>query len=368
MKHLLLTLEYPPSHGGIATYLDNLIRQMPAEDVFVIAEKNAENESYDSLQKYNIERWENLSNWKGLLFKLKKFIKQNKIDHLIISHILPFGYLALVLGIPFSVILHGMDIRLTRTSFLKRFLTGIMLKRAKVIVVNSNDTEKIVRMYGDYSLKTVIAYPCPKDLLNIQYSVEKEKEIVDQYFKGKQVILSVNRLVKRKGNDKVIETLPGLLSKYPSLQYIIIGTGEERSNLEKLADQLDVSNHVVFLDNISDQDLPYYYKNSQVFVMPARIEKDYDVEGFGIVYLEAALFGTPSIAGNVGGAPEAVINGETGITVDPNSIEEIFSAIESLLNNQALRESLGVAAKNRVLTNFIWKKQLAPAIEKFYEI
>lgn len=368
MKHLLLTLEFPPVHGGVATYLENLAHQIPSDDILVIAPADVNSEVFDAKKNYKIERWDNLNDWKSLIFKLKKFIKLNQIDHLIISHILPFGYLALMLGIPYSLILHGMDIRLTRISWLKKILTGIILKHAKTIIVNSNDTKKIVDLYGDYSTKTVVAYPCPKDLLNIPYSTEKEQELIEKYFLNKEVILSVNRLVKRKGNDMVIKSLPRLIATLPNISYIIIGSGAERVNLEHLAVELSVSNHVLFLENISDKDLPYFYKNAKIFVMPARIEKQFDVEGFGIVYLEAALFGTPSIAGNVGGSPEAVINNETGITVEPNSIDEISSAIELLLDDQGLRQSLGATAKDRTLSDFIWKKQLTPAIEKFYKI
>lgn len=367
MKHLLLTLEFPPTQGGVSTYLDNIARQMPSDDLFVIAPKNDDSSVFDSIQKYKIERWDDLSNWKSLFPKLKSYIKQNKIDHLIISHILPFGYLAIILDIQFSVILHGMDIRLTRTSWLKMFFTRIILKHAKTIVVNSNDTENILKFYGDYSGKTIVAYPCPKDLLSIPFSEERGREIIEKYFSGNQVILSVNRLVKRKGNDKVIQSLPELIGKFPTLKYIIIGSGAELENLKKLALELGVNDHVIFLEDISDQDLPYFYKNAKIFVMPSRIEKQYDVEGFGIVYLEAALFSTPSIAGNVGGAPEAVINNETGITVNPESVEEVQEAIKLLLTDESLRIKLGNNAKNRAIKDFIWKKQLAPVIEYFYK-
>lgn len=367
MKHLLLTLEFPPTQGGVSTYLDNIARQIPSDDLFVIAPNNDDSTSFDSNQKYMIERWDGLSNWKTLFPKLKEYLKVNKIDHLIISHILPFGYLAIILDLQFSVILHGMDIRLTRTSWLKMFFTRIILKHAKTIVVNSNDTENILKQYGDYSEKTIVAYPCPKDLLNIPFSKEREKAIIEKYFTGSQVILSVNRLVKRKGNDKVIESLPELINKFPDLKYIIIGSGDESDNLKELAVKLGVNDHVEFLENISDQDLPYFYKNAKAFVMPSRIEKQYDVEGFGIVYLEAALFGTPSIAGNVGGSPEAVINNETGVTINPESVEEIQEAIMLLLTDESLRLKFGSTAKNRAIKDFIWKKQLAPVIEYFYK-
>jgi len=364
MKHLLITPDFPPQFGGIATYLKNLSDQFNPQDLLVLAPPRGESNSFDGAQRYPIQRNLKLTNWKKFILDIRRIVKGNQIDHVIISHVIPMGYVALASGTPYTVIIHGMDIRLAGQKWHRKMLTKCVLKKAAIIVVNSNDTKQALAAFGNFESKTVLAYPCPKPLDQIAINPAREQEIKSMYFDGHEVILSVNRLVKRKGNDMVIKSLPALRTKHPTLRYVILGNGVEKDYLLTVAKEQGVQDMVTIVENIGDQDLQYFFRNAKLFVQPARMIGESDVEGFGIVYLEAALFGLPSVAGNVGGAPESVINGQTGITVDPDSTQAIAEAVERLLSDDALRVQLGEAAKTRAQSDFTWPKQFKELLNR----
>jgi phosphatidylinositol alpha-1,6-mannosyltransferase len=162
-------------------------------------------------------------------------------------------------------------------------------------------------------------------------------------------LLSVGRLIideQSKGLDYVIRAMPALLKKYPDLVYNVVGDGDNRKILEALAAQEGVSQAVCFHGFVSDEEVARRYGEASIFIMPSRRE------GFGFVFIEAMTYGTPAIGGNVDATPEVIVNGETGYTVDPTSVDEIISAVSSLLDDGALRERMGQAAARHVEEKF----------------
>ena len=137
--------------------------------------------------------------------------------------------------------------------------------------------------------------------------------------------------------------------------YVIVGDGPYRPSLEKLASDLGMGSHVVFAGKVSDEDLPKYYSLCDVFAMPSRERLDSgDVEGFGIVFLEAAAAAKPVVAGRSGGIEDAVIHGATGLLVEPTSVGDVAQALLRLLRDAPLRQELGGQARERVLREFTW--------------
>jgi phosphatidylinositol alpha-1,6-mannosyltransferase len=157
--------------------------------------------------------------------------------------------------------------------------------------------------------------------------------------------------------------MPKFLREIPAARYFIVGGGPDAERLKLLTKNLQLNGKVVFYDNVVDGQLPDFYRQCDLFVMPCR-QIGADVEGFGIVYLEAALFGKPSVAGRSGGAPEAVSDGKTGIVVDPESTDEIADAIIKLLKDDNLRWQMGEAARERATDEFTWEKQINKIIDK----
>jgi phosphatidylinositol alpha-1,6-mannosyltransferase len=169
--------------------------------------------------------------------------------------------------------------------------------------------------------------------------------------------LTVSRLVERKGHDKVLTALSFLKDKYPDLVYLIVGRGPLRKKLEELTESMNLSARVFFFENIRNEELPLFYRAADLFVMPSRELPDGDVEGFGIVYLEAGTFSKPVIAGRSGGVPEAVLHNETGILVDGENVGDIVKAVSALLDDRQKADLFGQQAWKRIKDEFRWNKQ-----------
>lgn len=357
-KTLLLTLDFPPRRGGVATYLRELMRRLDPKQLIVLAQREKNAFVFDREEPYTIYRANLLSHyfwprWFSAYRTAKDIIQSEGIQRIIISHVLPMGYVCLLLKIPFIVILHGYDVQLAKSTPWRRYWLKKILEKAERIVVNSEYTQRLVLEEGEWKDKVAIVYPCPQELPSAQN--ENDMSAAPQ-------LLSVGRLVERKGVDMVLQALPQVLKRFPDLRYYIVGEGGYHQNLQHLVESLGLQNHVSFIHAASSQDLADMYARSDIFLMPARTVNEMDVEGFGIVFLEAALFGVPSIAGDSGGQPEAVIHGKTGLIVNPRNPSAVAEAIISLLENTQLRRRLGAQARERVQSEFTWDKQIAKIV------
>jgi phosphatidylinositol alpha-1,6-mannosyltransferase len=171
------------------------------------------------------------------------------------------------------------------------------------------------------------------------------------------VILTTGNLVARKGHDMVLRALARLDTEIANVTYLVVGDGPARSDLESLATALGVRDRVVFAGRALDADLPALYALADVFVMASRERRDEnDVEGFGIVYLEAAACGKPVIGGRSGGIPEAVVDGVTGLLVDPSDPDDIAKTLASVLADSELAARLGLQGHARVVRDFTWAR------------
>jgi phosphatidylinositol alpha-1,6-mannosyltransferase len=179
------------------------------------------------------------------------------------------------------------------------------------------------------------------------------------------VLLTVGRLVSRKGIDTVLEALPLLLLRVPDLQYMIVGDGPDRPRLQSLVQALKLQNVVSFRGEVTDAQLLATYHQAHIFVMPVREEQQAaSVEGFGIVYLEASACGLPVIAGRSGGAIEAVRDGQTGYLVEPRDPEALAKKVLTLLQNAELRQQMGQNGRRWVETEMNWDR----AAQQFLQI
>jgi phosphatidylinositol alpha-1,6-mannosyltransferase len=170
---------------------------------------------------------------------------------------------------------------------------------------------------------------------------------------GKVVVMSVSRLVERKGHSHVLKALRQVRDSVPEFHYLIVGDGPERKNIEQLVADLGLGRQVTVVGGVSGEDLGKFYNLCDLFVLANR-DVEGDVEGFGMVFLEANACGKPVLGGRTGGTSEAVIEGSTGLLVDPEDIDQIASALRLLISDAALRERLGAAGLARVRADFSW--------------
>ena len=356
-KIFLLTLEYPPQHGGVAKYLEGEVK---ASSVPVVV-SHVQGKS-----------------WLPLIWQARRLFAtppptppqrggEFPCDYLWISHVLPMGYIALVwkwiYKTPYRVYLHGLDLVLPRKSKWKTFWVKIILKNADEIIVNSHATAELLDYYKINSRRDAkpcvsVRYPRIEKIDTEQYKPIAEK-LREQYkINNKPILLTISRLVKRKGIDLVIKSLPRVWQQIPDLVCVVVGEGEERVNLERLKthvipslsrDPMDnrrdpstslrsaQDDAVIFTGSVSEEEKYGWLSACNCFILTP-IDDPNDFEGYGIVYKEAQMFGKPVIGSRVGGVPEAI--GDDGVLVEPGNIEQIAKAIINTSLSQ--RERAGV--------------------------
>lgn len=365
-KSLLVTLEYPPQHGGIASYLENLYSRLPNDKIVVLAPKCKGDREFDEKLTYKIERGRLLSfyfwpRWFPLYLRVKRIIKKERIKMLHLSHVLPIGYIAYrlsrnkKLNLRYIIYCHGLDILRAQESPRKKKWLIKILKGASGLVTNSEYTRNLIRELGIPDNKVLVVYPCPA--IRPPKTTVETYDIFSKYgLANKRIVLSVGRLVKRKGVDKIIESLPKLYDQFKDIMYVVVGDGPELNNLGERVAELNLQNVVRFVGEVSDDDLIKFYSTAEIFAMPSR-KIGSDVEGFGIVYLEANLFGLPVVGGNSGGVPEAILHEQTGLLVDPENSDQIYSSIRDLLLNKDWAQKLGENGRIRAENDFQWRKE-----------
>lgn len=234
----------------------------------------------------------------------------------------------------------------------------IALQHANRIIAISRFTANLLQEAGVAPDQIEIVYPgCNVDRFRPlpQRKNFRKKLLGSRY--GDRLILTVGGLVERKGQDMVIRALPRVCQRVPDASYLIVGDGPYRSQLEKIAVQMGVRDRVIFAGKIPNQDLAPLYSLCDIFVMPSRDQSEQcDVEGFGVVYLEANACGKPVIGGRSGGVPEAVADGVTGLLVDPHDPADIANAITRLLTDADLSARLGQQGRLRVTRDFTWAR------------
>jgi len=384
MKVLLFTLEYPPFKGGVANYYEGLVKNWPSftknatdgkPEIFVL------NNNKNKL----IKKWL-IPKWLFAFWHLYRTVKKEKIDHIIVGHILPLGTVVYLLNkfkkINYSVVFHGMDFTYTLNKKRKKKITKKILDRAENIICANNYTAGLVKNFLKEQKKVYVVNPGID--INIEFNKEKSNYLRKKYnLEDKIVLFSIGRLVKRKGFDTVLEVLSEAQKAVPNLFYIIAGDGPDKVYLKEKARGV---NNVIFLGRIEDSDKFDWLAACDIFIMPSReirlattilqsggqANGDHknddlatgDFEGFGIVYLEASLAQKPIIAGDTGGVKDAVKSGYSGILVDPKNKKRLAEVIIGFSQNEKLREDLGRQGRKRAINEFNWKRQ----VEKFYNI
>ena len=168
---------------------------------------------------------------------------------------------------------------------------------------------------------------------------------------------------KRKGHENVLQAISKLKNKYPNIRYIVAGEGAEKFRLKLIVDKLEIENNVIFIGSVTDEQKKYIFSKTDLMVMPTLDERNkLSIEGFGISYIEAALFGVPSIATNVGGTNEAVLHNKTGLILE--DLNDLETSIIDLIDNKEKRASLGENAKKRAINELLWQSQ----IKKYNEL
>ena len=236
----------------------------------------------------------------------------------------------------------------------------------KQIFAQSTKSIDVLTFLGEFTrsaMAPVVRAPCQMVQIAPGISIEhfspgaKSQRLIDELkLEGKQILVSVGRLVHRKGQDKLLEALPEILLTHPDIVLLFIGVGPRQKKLDQLVRAHDLSNYVRFVGRVTYDKLPDYFRLGDLFVMPSRSRlAGLEVEGLGIVYLEASACAIPVLAGASGGAPDAVIQGETGVVVAGSRVGEIARAVNELLDHPAQMVEMGKAGRAWTQERWSWQ-------------
>ena len=333
--YLILTRSFPPELGGMQSLMWGLSRELSKNFMIkVFADFIEGHKEFDEQASFSIERVGGIK----LLRKYRKaqlineFIKENKIEGIIGDH---WKSLELIKSNKKKYcLIHSKEINHPKgTSLNKRVLN--VLNNVEKVIANSEYTKNLAINCGVNKEKIVIINPGtdPAEELN-----KKFLDKVESLLKVKSPrLITISRFDKRKNHEKVIMALRNLKQIYPDIVYICVGHGDEEENIKKLVKELDLEGQVMFFKDISNELKNTLVAKSNIFVMPSIIYKK-SVEGFGIAYVEAAQYGIPSIGGKDGGAADAIKHEKTGLICDGNSLDDIYSSINSMLENKKYLE------------------------------
>lgn len=378
-RYLALSEQYLPLKGGHVVQLHELSRRIGEVRVLTSAMDGCPaHEAIDGVEilRIGLARWrclrpESLFLYANLFLRGAMAILRQRPGTLVAARALPEGLVANALGrmfrVPRLVFAYGEEIspwtsdaprpeRRRWTAAVKGRLLWKVYHGADLVLACSHFTQGLLAAGGVDGAKLHVVYPgtdagCYKPL-------PKDETLAERWgTQRRNVILTVGRLTGRKGQDMVLRALPAILEAVPNTLYLISGSGPFEPELRELAGQLNLSHHVRFLGEIPSPQLPWLYNLADVFVMPNRMTPvRRDLEGFGIVFLEASACEVPVIGGRSGGAPEAVADGETGLLVDGTSPRAISQAVIRLLQDRNLARRMGKAGRQRVLREFTWDR------------
>ncbi len=367
MRLLIVTFDPPENVGGVegraAAYTEELIKKGNAVELASFSSKSSFN--YANFHGARLWRYPSQTKFVPKSFRrTANEITSAGIDSIFLlsGALTLFGILLLLYarltGRKTGIFLYGKDILETKRRPFERVALFLSQFLARRIMVNSHFTESLLS--SAFRKKMRILYPGidPSAL-----SQTRRPEIQD---KKTRRILFVGRLVKRKGVDDLLVAFKALRNELPDAELEIVGDGPDLLRLQKLSKEMGLSEHVTFYGNLRGEALFERYRKADVFVMPSRRTK-MDVEGFGTVFLEAGLFGKPSIGTKSGGIPEALLDNETGLLIEEGDVRALKVSMERLLEGEALRSRLGGRARERVLANFTWEESTNSLINAFSE-
>lgn len=363
-KTFLITNDLGPRAGGIESFVLGLLERVEPNSVVILTSSQAKSKEFDKqlFEKYGAivirDRSKILLPTPRITRKAVRLMKQYQADTIWFGAAAPLALMAKRLrnaGAKNIVALsHGHEVWWAKIPV---FRTGIakISKNVDVLTYLGEFTKNAMLPAIKDSSKLIKIAPG----IDIDHFVPSEidKSFIEKYrLQDRRVIVCVGRLVHRKGQDKLIEAMPQVLKQFPDAVLLLVGEGPIKSMLEKLIRHHGLEHKVIFTGRVQFADLPKYIQLGEIFAMPSRDRFfGLEVEGLGIVYLEASACGVPVIVGKSGGAPDAVVENKTGLIVDGTKPAEIADAVCKLLSDKELAKQMGQSGRDWVVANWQWQ-------------
>ncbi len=366
LKLLVITELFLPTKGGSAVWFDEVYRRMGSKEIHIVTADAPDAAEHDANHPNSIHRVSFIRHWwlrpESIVIYLKLLFNglliaiRHRPTEVHAGRVLPEGLVgwtvARLTGRPITIYAHGEEV----TGWLepmKHRVKCFIYRHADRLIANSDFTyDELLKLGVDHARITLISPGVDIDRFRPDL---KTDDLLDSIgvTPNANLILSVGRLSRRKGFDKLLHTVANLTAQGIEVSYALIGIGEDDAYLRQLAEKLDITSSVHFLGHVSPEDLPRWYNACTLFAMPNR-EINGDTEGFGMVFIEAAACRKPVIAGIAGGTGSAVLDGETGLRVDGESVSDITDAIKYLLTDKNGYKEMSDKAYARATGEFSW--------------
>lgn len=386
VRCLLIASTFPPIHGGSAVVYDNLCQFMPSGSIRVLsAKKNYLNnepiqgwQEHDAATNYPIDRTDFLrppvlpppanvlvSVWRLLfqdfplyvkaLLAAARVIRTHHINVVCIGELVAGSWLGIALRklyqVKVVVYVHGEEITTVTGGRLSGNKRKDYLHAAdKIIAVSSFTCDALTSMM-EVKPESIVLIQNGVDTARFTPGPRNPSLIAKHRLAGKKIVVTVGRMVARKGVDKAVLAIGQILRHRQDVHYLILGDGELRPEVERIIAAEGLGEHVTLVGKVSDNELVDYLRLCDLFLMPNRTMEDGDTEGFGLVFREANACRKPVIGGRAGGVVEAVKDGESGLLVNGNNVDEIAAAIERILDDADLSERLSAGGLQLALDN-----------------
>ena len=355
-RHLLVTNDFPPKVGGIQSYLWELWRRLPAADIAVHTTPHAEALAFDAEQAFVVTRSREpvLLPTRTVVRRVRNLAERQGAELVVWDPALPVGHAARRVGRPYAVVLHGSEVTVPGRLPMARSILARVLRGASLVICAGNYPAAEAERAAGCTLPTVVVPP-GVDTDRFRPLDEAERASVRRELGlpvDAPLVVSVSRLVPRKGMDTLIRSAARLGRTEPDLVVAIAGSGRDRRRLEGLVASTGAP--VRLLGRVPEELLPGLYGAGDVFAMLCRSRwGGLEQEGFGIVFLEAAAAGVPQVAGESGGAAEAVAHERTGLVMGrPDAVEQVARTLSDLLGDRERRAEMGREARRRAEAEF----------------
>ena len=365
-KILCITNDFGPRAGGIETFVMGLVERLPIGSVIVYTSAQGDTDEYDKnwLAQYGVrvirDRTKILLPTPRVSRAVQKIVIAEEIKVALFGAAAPLAVMAGGLrksGVKKIIALtHGHEVWWAKLWPFKWAIGYIGEKVDHLTYLGEFTRREISRALSETAKAAMVKIAPGIDTKHFSPQPSALQLRSALGLKDKKVIVSVGRLVHRKGQDSLISSMPEILRRHPDAHILMVGAGPYREHLEKLVTDLKLESAITFIGRIQHDELPRYICVGDIFAMPSRSRlAGLEVEGLGIVYLEASACELPVIAGKSGGAPDAVLEGETGITVDGRNPSEIAQAAIYLFDNPAQAIAMGRRGREWIYSTWRWE-------------
>jgi phosphatidyl-myo-inositol dimannoside synthase len=365
---LIVTNDFPPRQGGIQSFVHELALRLPVGEVIVYASNYPGAPQFDAQQPFPVIRHRSglLLPTPGARRRIVALARDQHVTSVWFGAAAPLALLAPALrraGVHTLVATtHGHEAGWARLPLARQALRRIGTACDVVTYLGEYTRSRLAGALGRHA--RLVQLTPGVDVETFHGGIDGS-DVRERYgLAGRPVIVCVSRLVRRKGQDTLIRALPAIQTEVPGTALLLVGSGPLLNSLRAQAERSGVAADVVFAGAVAPAELPAHFAAGDVFAMPCRTRRlGLDVEGLGIVYLEASALGLPVIAGDSGGAPDAVLDGQTGFVVPGRDVARLVARSVQLLQNTELRARLGTAGQRWVQQRWRWDLKAAQLLE-----